>query len=248
MPDSPEDILITRNATILEIAFNRVPKKNALTDAMYRQIADQLEAAADDEGIRAVLFRGEGGVFTSGNDIHDFSLIATGQRDAKDMQVMRLLRILAHYEKPVIAAVEGLAVGIGLTLLLHCDLVYVAKDARLSVPFVDLALVPEAASSLLLPQIIGPRRAYAMFACGAVMEGAEAAELGLANEALDAAHVLVTAREKAHMLSQKAPGALALTKRLMRDGALFAERLVSPEAREAFMAFAQKRRPDFSQF
>ncbi|GER02001.1 enoyl-CoA hydratase [Iodidimonas gelatinilytica] len=206
------DLLISRDGAILEIGFNRPAKKNALTEAMYKAIADSLEQASDDPDIRVVLFYGEGGIFTSGNDLNDFAQVATGQRRAEDMEVMRVLHILAGFQKPVIAAVEGLAVGIGLTLLLHCDLAYVAQDARLTAPFVDLALVPEAASSLLMPACIGHQKAFALFALGEALSGDDAARLGLANAALPAGDVLAQARLSAQTLAKKAPGALAATK------------------------------------
>jgi enoyl-CoA hydratase/carnithine racemase len=158
-----------------------------------------------------------------------------------------------------VAAVKGVAIGIGATLLLHCDLVYVAEDARLSTPFVDLALAPEAGSSLLLPARIGHARAFAMFALGEALDGRAAAALGLANAALPADEVDARARQAAHRLAARPPGALLQTKRLMRDAAaiaavmdveleVFSQRLTSPEAREAFTAFAERRKPDFTPF
>lgn len=251
------DMLIERSGTTLEIAFDRPAKKNAINDAMYRAIADALEEAERDSAIRAVLFRGEGELFTAGNDLADFAAVNAGEGHQGNRQVGRVLQSLAAVTKPLVAAVHGLAVGIGVTLLLHCDLVYVADDARLITPFVNLGLVPEAASSILLPAAIGHRRAFAMFALGEPLSGAEAAALGLANAALPAADVLPRARAAAALLATKAPTAVFETKRLMREveairariaeeGAIFDRQLRTAEAKEAFAAFAEKRAPDFS--
>ncbi len=175
------------------------------------------------------------------------------------MPVARVLKALAFAEKPLVAAVQGAAVGIGTTLLLHCDLVYAAEDAQLSTPFINLALVPEAASSLLMPARIGHVRAYAMFALGEKLSGVEAVRLGLANAAVPADQLAETALTAARALTQRPPEALRLSKRLMRDaetyarimeveGAQFMARLRSPEAQEAFAAFLQRRTPDFTKF
>jgi enoyl-CoA hydratase/carnithine racemase len=240
---------------VLTIAFNRPEKKNAITDAMYKIIADALDDALTDAAVRVVLFRAEGDSFCAGNDINDFVAIATG--GGNGMNAFRLLKGLAHFDKPVVAAVKGSAVGIGTTLLLNSDLVYVAEDARLSTPFVNLALAPEAASTILMPQAIGHQRAFAMFALGQVVSGRQAAEWGLANEALPAGEVEAAAANAAAELAKRAPRSLQLTKRLMRDGTrlwaqmereneAFGAQLASPEAREAFTAFAERRPPDFS--
>jgi len=244
---------------VLHIVLQRPEKKNALTNAMYAAIADALDSAATDPTGRVVLFRAEGDCFSAGNDIMDFASVATAAVDFAAMPVTRVLKALAHAEKPLVAAVHGAAVGIGTTLLLHCDLVFVAEDAQLSTPFINLALVPEAASSLLMPARIGHARAYAMFALGEKLSGLEAARLGLANTAVPADRLLETALAGAKALAQRPPEALRITKRLMRDaesyarimdaeGAQFMARLRSPEAQEAFAAFLQRRAPDFSKF
>ncbi len=241
---------------VLTIAFDRPEKKNALTNAMYGVIADALEGAETDPAVRVVLFQGEGDSFTAGNDLVDFAGIAAGQGPA-ERHVTRMLKALANARKPLIAAVHGVAVGVGTTMLLHCDLVFVAEDARLSTPFVNLALVPEAASSLLLPNRIGHARAFAMFALGEVVSGTRAEALGIANAAVPAAEVRERARAAALEVARRPPGAVQAAKRLMRDaatiaavmdaeGAVFEERLKTAEAREAFMAFMERRPPDFT--
>jgi enoyl-CoA hydratase/carnithine racemase len=177
-----DHIKTTTQDGVLEITFARPDKKNALSNAMYRKAADALESAQTDGGIRVVLLTGEGDAFTSGNDLADFAGAAAG--GGEELQAGRFIRVLAQAEKPLVAAVPGLAVGVGTTMLLHCDLVFVADTARLSAPFVNLALVPEAASSLLLTGRIGHARAFAMFAMGEPLTGAEAFHLGIANKVL----------------------------------------------------------------
>jgi enoyl-CoA hydratase/carnithine racemase len=239
---------------VLEIAWNRPDKKNALSNAMYRAATAVLLEASADKAVRVVLITGEGDSFTSGNDLTDFAAAATG---GEPPAAGRFIDTIASFDKPLVAGVPGLAVGVGTTMLLHCDLVYVDERARLTTPFVDLALTPEAASSLLLPARIGYARAFAMFALGEALTGRQAAELGVANLALPLAEVLPAARKAAAALALRPLGAVMATKRLMREGmhlmarvqeesAIFGERLKSAEAREAFAAFAQKRAPDFS--
>ena len=242
---------------VQHIRLNRPEKKNALTGDMYTAFAEALERGnAEGSGVRVHLVTGVPGAFTAGNDIGDFLAFAS-RGSMTDAPVARFLRALVACERPIVAAVDGLAIGVGTTMLLHCDLVYVARDAKLSTPFVGLALVPEAASSLLLPAAIGHRRAFAMFALGEVLSGFDAAEIGLVNAALPADDVLGAARAAAGRLAQQPIGAIKATKGLMRDAAaiatvmdtesrLFFERLQSPEAREAFTAFAERRKPDFT--
>lgn len=250
-----DNIQILRDAGVLVLTIDRPAKKNALTAAMYGRLADALVAAESDPEVRVVLFQGAGDCFTAGNDLGDFAAVAAGGESAP--HVGRFLEALARAEKPYVAAVHGLAVGVGVTMLLHCDLVFIAEDARLTTPFVNLALAPEAASSWLLPARIGHARAYAMFALGEPLLGAEAARLGLANAAVPAAQVQALAMAAARRLAARPAGALKVTKRLMRDaeaisavmaieGAEFARRLRTAEAAEAFTAFAQRRAPDFS--
>lgn len=250
-----DNIQIARDAGVLILTIDRPAKKNALTAAMYGRLADALEAAETDPEVRAVLFQGAGDCFTAGNDLMDFAAVAAGGES--EPHVGRFLKALARAEKPYVAAVTGLAVGVGVTMLLHCDLVFIATDARLTTPFVSLALVPEAASSWLLPARIGHARAYAMLALGEPLLGAEAARLGLANAAVPAGEVQGLALAAARRLAAQPAGALKVTKRLMRDaetiaavmdveGAEFAKRLRTAEAAEAFAAFAQRRAPDFN--
>lgn len=241
---------------VMRITLARPEKKNALTNAMYGALSDALERAESDAAIRVVVFDAEGDAFTAGNDIGDFAAIASGAMNREEMKAHRFLAQLARARKPYVAAVQGTAVGIGVTLLLHCDLVYVAEDAKLSAPFVNLALVPEAASSVLLPARVGYARAYAMFALGEAVDGRTAAAIGLVNAALPADQVRDRALAAARTLAQKPTGALQATKTLMRDAAAisavmaremeqFTARLKTAEASEAFRAFAERRPPDF---
>jgi enoyl-CoA hydratase/carnithine racemase len=222
---------------------------------MYRKASDALEGAQTDSAIRVVLLSSEGDAFTSGNDLADFAGVAAGGRE--ELQAARFIRVLANAEKPLIAAVPGLAVGVGTTMLLHCDLVFVADTAKLSAPFVNLALVPEAASSLLLTARIGHARAFALFAMGESLSGAEALNLGIANKMLPMDEVIPAARAAARALAEKPLGAVVATKKLMREseailarmaqeGKVFGERLQTAEAREVFSAFAERRPPNFA--
>jgi enoyl-CoA hydratase/carnithine racemase len=242
---------------VMRIVLARAEKKNALTNAMYSALGEALERAEQDATVRVVMFEAEGDAFTAGNDLGDFAAVASGALKRSDMKVHVFLNALARAQKPYVAAVQGLAVGVGVTMLLHCDLVYVAEDARLTTPFVNLALVPEAASSLLMPARIGHARAYAMFALGEPVDGRTAAALGLANAALPAAQVRDKALTAARALATKPVGALRATKALMRDanaiaaimareGEVFGARLTTAEAAEAFRAFAERRSPDFT--
>ena len=251
---------ILNGVATIEIA--RPEKKNALTMAMYLAMATALDAAGTDASVRAVLFTGQPGVFTSGNDIEDFMSRPPGQgSEGLDSPVFRFMKALLACDKPVVAAVTGAAIGIGTTLLLHCDLVYVADDARLAMPFVSLGLVPEFASSLLVPQLMGHRRAAERLLLGDPFTAEQAVECGIANAVLPAAEVVNHARRVAERFNGLPPGAVREAKQLLRgpqreqieatirvEGALFAKRLRSPEATEAFQAFFQKRKPDFSKF
>jgi enoyl-CoA hydratase/carnithine racemase len=250
-----EHIKVKQDGAVLEITFARPDKKNALSNAMYRAATQALNGAQKNGAIRVVLFSSEGDAFTAGNDLSDFASAAAGKRD--ELAAHGFLEALARADKPIVAAVSGLAVGVGTTMLLHCDLVYVAETAKLTTPFVNLALVPEAASSMLLPARIGHVRAFAMFSLGAGISGPEALALGLANKVLPKDEVLRAAREAARTLATRPLGAIVATKKLMRDrerilarideeGAIFTERLQTDEAREAFRAFAERRQPDFT--
>ncbi len=247
---------------VATIEIARPEKKNALTVAMYQAMTDALVAARQDAAVRAVLITGQPGIFTSGNDIEDFMKRAPGQgSDAMDSPVFRFMRALLDCDKPVVAAVTGAAIGIGTTMLLHCDFVYVSDEARLAMPFVALGLVPEFASSLVVPQLMGHRRAAEKLLLGDPFTPEQAVECGIANAVLPAVEVVNHARRVAERFNQLPPGAVREAKQLMRgpqhelvlqtirtEGELFARRLRSPEAMEAFQAFFQKRPPDFSKF
>jgi len=251
---------ILNGVATIEIA--RPEKKNAITIAMYQAMADALVAAQADAAVRAVLITGQPGVFTSGNDIEDFMSRPPGQgSDAMDSPVFRFMRALLEIDKPVVAAVTGAAIGIGTTLLLHCDFVYVSDEARLAMPFVGLGLVPEFASSLVVPQLLGRVRAAEKLLLGDPFSAADAVECGIANAVLPAAEVVNHARRIAERFNALPPGAVGETKRLLRranesrlletiqaEGEIFGRRLRSPEAQEAFSAFFAKRKPDFSKF
>ena len=243
---------------VLTIEIARPEKKNALTRAMYQEMADALVAANTENSVRAVLIQGQPQIFTSGNDIEDF--MGSPPRD-EDAPVFQFMRAMINCDKPIVAAVNGAAIGIGTTLLLHCDFVYVADDARLAMPFVSLGLVPEFASSLLGPQLLGRVKAAEKILLGDPFTAAEAVELGIANAVLPSGEVALHARRVAERFNGLPPGAVRETKKLLRragaeatlatiqaEAAIFGERLASPEAREAFSAFFQKRKPDFSQF
>lgn len=241
----------------MRVTLARPEKKNAITGPMYAALASALDAAERDDDIRVLLFDAEGDAFCAGNDVSEFAAVAEGQSTGPAITAQVFLQALARAKKPYVAAVHGLAVGIGVTMLLHCDLVYVAEDAKLSTPFVNLALVPEAASTLLMPARIGYARAFELFALGEPIDGRTAARLGIANAALPTSEVAAKALSAAQALSSRPIGALKATKQLMRDastiGALMEreskllwDRLHTEEAREAFRAFAERRAPDFS--
>jgi enoyl-CoA hydratase/carnithine racemase len=229
---------------------------------MYQAMADALVAARADGSVRAVLIIGQPGIFTSGNDIEDFmQRVPEPGSDPLDSPVFRFMRALLDCDKPVIAAVTGAAIGIGTTLLLHCDFVYVSDEARLAMPFVALGLVPEFASSLVVPQLMGQRKAAEKLLLGDPFTPEQAVECGIANAVLPAGEVAGHARRVAERFNLLPPGAVREAKQLLRaplreqtlavigsEAAIFGRRLKSPEAVEAFQAFFQKRKPDFSQF
>ncbi len=247
---------------VATVEIARPEKKNALTMAMYQAMADAIDAAKADAAVRALLITGQPGIFTSGNDLEDFMQRPPGSgSDSDGSPVFAFMRALLACDKPVVAAVTGAAIGIGTTMLLHCDLVYVSDEARLAMPFVGLGLVPEFASSLLLPQRIGQARAAEKLLLGEPFTGADAVDMGLANAVLPAGEVMHHARRVAERFNALPPGAVRDAKKLLRgpqteailktiraEGELFAARLRSPEAKEAFQAFFQKRKPDFSKF
>lgn len=249
-----DEIITEISERVLTITFNRPDKKNAITAAMYAKMADAMADANSNDDVRVILFKANGDAFTAGNDLIDF-------RDnpplSPEAPVARFLNELAIAKKPLVAAVNGSAVGVGLTMLLHCELVVMAEGAAISAPFVDLALVPEAASSLLLPARIGHARAAEIFMLGKRVSAQEAVSMGLANAAVPAGELMGRALEAAQALSKKAPQAVQATKRLMRgdldvlaarmreESHDFGSQLQSPELLEAVMAFMQKREPNF---
>ncbi len=243
---------------VATIEIARPEKKNAITALMYQQMATAIDAARADAAVRALLITGQPGIFTSGNDIEDFMQRPPGSTESPAFVFMKALMAC---DKPVVAAVTGAAIGIGTTMLLHCDFVYVSDEARLAMPFVSLGLVPEFASSLIVPQLMGNARAAEKLLLGEPFSGADAVECGIANAVLPANEVVPHARRIAERFNALPPGAVRDTKTLMRraraqgaletiatEAALFGQRLRSPEAQEAFGAFLQKRKPDFSKF
>lgn len=253
-----EHILTELAAGVLRIEMRRPEKKNALTGPMYAAMADALERAAREDGIRVVLIHGQPGVFTAGNDLADF---LDGPTDDPNRPVFHFLRAIAAAEKPLVAAVAGNAVGVGTTMLLHCDLVYAGESARFQLPFVNLALCPEAASSLLLPRLVGHQRAAELLFFGEPFGAAKAYEMGLANAVHPDAALLEAAMARARKLATLPAASLRETKRLLKqsvaalvpqamqaEGEVFTRQLASPEAKEAFSAFLAKRKPDFSKF
>lgn len=251
-----EHVKVERHDGRLSITLSRPDRRNAITVAMYAALADAIEAAARSNDVRVVTIRGEGQDFAAGNDLGDF--LTALPRDKDEIPVWRLLRTLATFEKPLVAAVHGNCVGIGTTMLLHCDLVVADESARFSLPFVDLALVPEAASTLLLPRLAGRRRAARYLLLGEPFGAEEAAAIGLVSHTVAAGELDGMLGDIVTRLLAKPPAALAATQRLLRAGAsqdvldrmkleseVFAERLVSAEAKEAFTAFFEKRKPNF---
>jgi enoyl-CoA hydratase/carnithine racemase len=242
-------VLFTRDNGVATIRLNRPEKKNALNAAMYAALADAVEAAESDDAVRAILLCAAGDNFTAGNDLADFA--ARPQEGASPAH--RFLYGIAQAKKPLVAAVDGYAVGVGLTLLLHCDLVYASRRAKLRAPFVDLGLVPEAGSSLLLPRIAGPMRAAELFLLCDFVTAEQAREIGIVNLVVEPEQLEAHARAVCERLAKKAPGAVQATKALLKDTrgsthermerefALFAERLGSAEAKQAISAFFEKR-------
>jgi enoyl-CoA hydratase/carnithine racemase len=251
------DILVHTEAGVTTLTFNRPDKKNSLTAAMYSALADALQLAQDDAAVRCVVFQGSENIFTAGNDIGDF---LNAPPASQDSPVFRFLRGIAQFPKPLLAAVCGPAVGIGTTLLFHCDLVYAGDNAAFSMPFVNLGLCPEAASSLLVPQMLGYHRAAEALLLGEPFMAEAALEVGLVNRVLPPLEVAAYAQSVARKLASKPISSLIETKRLMKkgqtaqvlavmgeEGQSFGRMLREPAAREAFGAFMERRKPDFSQ-
>ena len=257
MTEATQDILVHTEAGVTTITFNRVDKKNSITTRMYAAMADALAAAEADASVRAVVFQGDVAVFSAGNDIGDF---LNRPPSTPESPVFRFLRALAGFSKPIVAAVCGPAVGIGTTMLFHCDLVYAGDNAAFAMPFVNLGLCPEAASSLLAPQLLGYHRAAEALLLGEPFMAEAALEVGLVNRVVPPTECNAVAQAQARKLAGKPLSSLVETKRLMKlgqtapvlermaiEGDSFGRMLGEPAAREAFTAFMQKRKPDFSQ-
>ncbi|HEU4809604.1 MAG TPA: enoyl-CoA hydratase [Sphingomicrobium sp.] len=247
-----EDVRIERAGEVLAIILARPERRNAITVAMYSALADAIEGAANDAAIRVIAIKGEGQDFTAGNDLYDF--LSALPRDSDDIPVWRLLRALARNQVPLVTAVQGNAVGIGTTMLLHCDLVIAERGARFSLPFVDLGLVPEAASSLLLPRLAGRKRAARYFLLGEPFGAEEALETGLVSHVVEDGGSAAALDAVVARLLAKPAVALRLTQKLLRYGTTdealermqlenghFSERLKSDEVKNAITAFFQSR-------
>jgi enoyl-CoA hydratase/carnithine racemase len=252
------DIITEHADGVLSITINRPARKNALTAAMYQSMADAFFDAENDPAVRVVLIRAIGDTFSAGNDLEDFMKAPPAKQDAP---VFQFLRRISSAQKPVVAAVTGGAVGIGTTMLLHCDLVYAASTAKFALPFVQLGLCPEAASSLLLPRIAGYQRAAEKILLGEPFDAAEAANMGLVNRVMPVEEVDGFALKQAKKLAALPAASLKVSKALMKgadageisarieeEGEHFARMLTGGEAQEAFKAFFEKRKPDFSRF
>ncbi|HEX7054752.1 MAG TPA: enoyl-CoA hydratase [Burkholderiales bacterium] len=243
---------------VARIRLDRPEKKNALTAEMYAQLAEALAAADADAGVRAVVLSGSPDCFTAGNDLSDF---LERPPSGAGSPTWRFFEVLPALAKPVVAAVGGPAIGIGTTLLLHCDLVYAASNARFQLPFVPLGIVPEFGSTYLLPLLAGYQRAAELLLLGQPFDAQKALQLGLVTEVVEPDKLMAAAEAAGARLAELPPQSLRLTKRLMKaahadlvrrtleeEGRIFRERLASPEAKEALRAFLEKRKPDFSRF
>jgi enoyl-CoA hydratase/carnithine racemase len=255
------DILSSKENGILTLEFNRPERKNAITAAMYQTMADAINDAEQDTAVRAILIVGKPEIFTAGNDLEDFMKTAPSTGAIEDRSVYKFMMALSGAGKPVVAAVSGAAVGIGTTLLMHCDLVYAADSAKFSMPFSQLGLCPEFASSVLLTQIAGYPRAAEKLMLGEAFLAQEALEMGLVSRVLPASELLAFAQGQAAKLVALPASSIRATKQLMKasrqslvretiaaENKLFGAMLTAPEAKEAFTAFFQKRKPDFSKF
>ena len=250
------DILTHIDAGVMTITFNRLDKKNSITSTMYAAMADAVAQAGADPSVRVVVFQGHESIFSAGNDIGDF---LNQPPSTQESPVFRFLRGIATFEKPLLAAVAGPAVGIGTTMLFHCDLVYAGDNAAFSMPFVNLGLCPEAGSSLLAPRMFGYHRAAEALLMGEPFFAEAAQEVGLVNRVVPPTEVNGYAQAQARKLAAKPLSSLIATKRLMKggdqqavlqkmdeEGQSFGRMLREPAAKEAFGAFMEKRKPDFS--
>lgn len=253
----PDHISISIQDRVLTIRMQRPEKKNALTREMYLAMNEGLQQADADSNVRVVLITGTEDCFTAGNDLVDFANAKPGETSP----AILYLQTLAAAKKPVVASVSGVAVGIGTTMLLHCDLVYASSTARFHLPFVNLGLCPEAGSSVILPSLIGQRRAADLLFLGEAFGAEKARELGIVNEVATEAELPARAQAVARQLAEKPPSALRTTKALLKHGSgaaiadamaretqQFAALLQGPEAKEAMIAFMQRRKADFSKF
>ena len=253
------DILTRKENGVLTIEFNRPQKKNAITAAMYQVMADAIRDGEGDATVRAFVIAGKPEIFTAGNDLEDF--MKHSATPAGESPVSQFMRALSGAQKPVVAAVAGNAVGIGTTLLLHCDLVYAAENAKFALPFVQLGLCPEFASSMLLPQIVGYPRAAEKLLLGEAFSAEEAYEMGLVSRVVPSLELADFVQAQAVRLALLPASSLRVTKRLMKgaqadavkarmqeENRHFGEMLSAPEAKEAFTAFFEKRKPDFRKF
>jgi enoyl-CoA hydratase/carnithine racemase len=250
------EILTHSDAGVCTISFNRLERKNSITRLMYTTLANALDTASEDASVRVAVLQGHEAVFSAGNDLSDFA--TTPETDAESPAFL-FMRAIAGFPKPLLAAVCGPAVGIGTTMLLHCDMVYAGENAVFSMPFVNLGLCPEAASSLLLPQLLGYHRAAESLLLGEPLDAGTAFQFGLVNKVLPSAEVNTYAQAQATKLAAKPMSSLVEIKRLLKngqqgavlqqmtdEGAIFRRMLNEPAAQEAFSAFKQKRKPDFS--
>ena len=256
--DAFTDILTESKERILRIRINRPRKKNALTRAMYAAMADAITRAEEDSGIRVVLLHGTQDCFTAGNDLKDFQAF---RQDGDNKDVSNFLSAISRAKKPIVAAVGGVAVGVGTTMLLHCDLVYAGESAQFRMPFVALGLCPEAASSFLLPKLVGHQRASELLLLAEPFSAANAFEIGLVNAVYSDSEYIEKAFMHAVNLAKQPPASVRITKALLKKSIFqtiadtmtderkqFSERLNSGECQEALTAFFERRKPDFSRF
>ena len=250
------DIITEQSGSILRIQLNRPAKKNAMTSTMYLTLADLFNSAANNDNVDVVLWHGAGDSFCAGNDIEDFLQNPPGEGESPQT---RLMHALLNFDKPIVAAVQGMAIGGGTTMLTHCDFVYAGESARFQMPFVNLGLVPEFGSSCSIPGRIGYLRAAELILLGQPFDAPRAAELGIVTHVIPDEKLLITATGTAQKLAQKPAGALQASKRLMKSSTRkqvedaitaemeeFSSRVRSPEAKEVMTAFLEKRPPDFS--
>ena len=247
------DVTCTLEDGVQTLALDRVEKKNALTQAMYQALSDALEQGDQDDKVAVHVLLGAAGVFTAGNDIADFMSHATGASDGSGLaEVVRFIKLLPNVKKPILAGVDGAAIGVGTTLLFHCDMVFATPRSAFATPFLDLGLVPEAGSSLLMPQRLGYARAFEMLVMGETYTTDQMLAAGLVNASVAPEDINATVAKAARRLARKPPEALQISRRLMRgdvtelntrideEAHIFAKRLASKEARAAFQAFLSK--------